>query len=208
MESATSLDEGRRPSRLLAIARRWPGLTAVALMALVGLGISIYLTVVHYDAHISLACTNGGIVNCTDVTSSAWSVIPGTSIPITIPGMLWFLVSGGLALWSLAGLARGEREDPRPRLALLVWAGFGLAFVLYLVFAEIYLVRKICEWCTGVHLLTLATFLIALTRFQRRNEELDDEEEAPAPALPRRPPSQALSRRTRTALRQRAARGR
>jgi hypothetical protein len=36
-------------ARLLLLARRAPGLVAMLLMALAGLGISIYLTVVHYQ---------------------------------------------------------------------------------------------------------------------------------------------------------------
>ncbi len=205
MQSASSLDETRGPSRLLAIARTWPGLTATALMSLVGLGISIYLTIVHYDTKVTLYCTSGGIVDCQQVTSSAWSVVPGTAIPITIPGMLWFIVSGGLAVWALAALARGGLEPARARLAQLVWAAGGLAFVLYLVFVEIALVQKICEWCTVIHLLTLATFLIALTRWQRRNEADDDllaSQLAPTPPI-RRAPQQALSRRARRTLAQR-----
>ncbi|HEY7850084.1 MAG TPA: vitamin K epoxide reductase family protein [Ktedonobacterales bacterium] len=207
MDSARRLDEARGPSRLLALARAQPGLVAIALMGLVGLGISIYLTVVHYDAKVSLVCTSGGVVNCQQVTSSAWSVLPATSIPVTIPGMLWFVVSGGLALWALLALARGEMEPERARVAQLVWSGLGLAFVLYLVFAEIALVQRLCEWCTAVHLLTLATFLIALVRWQRRNEPAEAlEPPLTATAPVRRAPQQALSRRARRTLEQRGGR--
>src|SRR5216684_2974000 len=72
-------------------------LGAIICFALVGIGIAVYLTTVHY-AHVSLLCTDGGVVNCTQVTTSVYSVVPGTDIPITIPGLLWFVVSGGLAL--------------------------------------------------------------------------------------------------------------
>src|SRR6185437_5059799 len=43
-----------------------------------------------------------------------------------------------------------------------------MAFVLYLVYAEIVLLHTLCEWCTVVHLLTFATFLLALNRWQQR----------------------------------------
>lgn len=221
MDTAPSPDEARRRTkrfwwgltayaqRLVAFLWSWRGLTFITLMALVGLGVSIYLTIVHYNSKVTLYCTSGGVVNCQQVTSSAWSVLPGTSIPVTIPGMLWFVVSGGLALWALVALARGGLEPARARLALLVWSAGGLAFVLYLVFAEIALVQKLCEWCTVVHLLTLGTFLIALVRWQRRNEPLELLESQLTPIAPiRKPPQQALSRRARESLRQRAANGR
>ncbi|HZC06142.1 MAG TPA: vitamin K epoxide reductase family protein [Ktedonobacterales bacterium] len=157
-------------SRLLAFVREQPGLSALLVMAVVGLGVSIYLTIVHYDSAVPLVCNTGGLVSCQSVTTSAYSVVPGTTIPITIPGMLWFIALGGLAGLGLRWAARDEAEDPRLRVTTLLLTLVGLAFVMYLVYCEIVLVQRICEWCTVVHLLTLASFIIALTRWQRRNE--------------------------------------
>ena len=207
-------------SRLAALARAQLGLSALALMAVVGLGISIYLTIVHYDSGVPLVCNTGGLVSCQSVTTSAYSVVPGTSIPITIPGMLWFLALGGLAIAGLRWAARGEAEDARLRPATLLLTIAGLAFVIYLVFCEIVLVQRICEWCTVIHLITLAAFLIALTRWQRRDEpaSLPVQRAAPArratsathaasvaPGTPTagRAASPALSHRTRRSLNRR-----
>jgi len=162
----------------LALVRRAPDLAALVAMALLGLGISVYLTTVHY-AKAGLVCPTGGVFNCAAVTSSAYSVIPGTQIPITIPGMLWFAVSGALAVVALVALQRGEAEPERLRLAHAIWGGLGLVFVLYLVYAEIVKLHQICEWCTAVHVLTLLTFLVALYRLQQAqtagDTEMDDE---------------------------------
>ncbi len=201
-------------SRLATLAREQPGLAALLLIAVVGLGISIYLTIVHYDSKVSLLCTTGSLINCQSVTSSAYSVVPGTTIPITIPGMLWFLALGALAGVGLWAAARGQDEPPRLRLASLLWTIPALLFVIYLVYCEIVLVQRICEWCTVVHLLTLASFLITLTRWQRR-----DELPMPAPqtthaagasrsaaastSAAARPAAPALSHRTRRSLNQR-----
>jgi len=152
--------------RLLTLARQQLGLTALALIAVVGLGISVYLTIVHYDSGVKLVCNTTGLINCQSVTSSAYSVVPGTSIPITIPGMLWFLALGALAVAGLRWAWRGEAEDPRLRISTLLLTVAGLVFIIYLVYCEIVLVQRICEWCTVVHLLTLASFLIALTRWR------------------------------------------
>jgi uncharacterized membrane protein len=160
------LADGEWARRALALIRRSPDLAALVAMALVGLGISIYLTAVHY-AHVRLVCTSGGVVNCAQVTSSAYSVVPGTQIPITIPGMLWFLASGGLALAAWRARASGKPEPARIRPAHAIWGGLGLLFVLYLVYVEIVRLHAICEWCTAVHVLTLLTFLVALYRLQQ-----------------------------------------
>jgi uncharacterized membrane protein len=175
-------------------------------MSLVGIGVSIYLTVVHYDSKLTLACTKGGFVNCTDVTTSAWSVVPGTQWPITIPGMIWFVVAGVLAVWSLTALARGHEEPQYARLALMVWSAPALLFVLYLIQVEIVDVRKLCEWCTSVHIMTVAIFVIALNRWLRRNDPLEEPIAQPVFATPpiRRAPPQGLSRRAQAAIRQRA----
>jgi uncharacterized membrane protein len=100
---------------------------------------------------VPLVCTIGGTVNCVSVTHSSYSVIPGTSIPISILGIVWFLISAGLALTAL-------------RQVHFAWAAVGLLVVLYLVFVEIVVLHQICEWCTAVHLLVLLTFLLALRR--------------------------------------------
>jgi uncharacterized membrane protein len=138
------------------------------LMALLGLGISIYLTVIHYQGGGVAFCSTTGVVNCNKVTSSGNSVLFGSGFPITIPGMIWFIVSGGLALVALLAIWRNRREPARLRAAHLLWGIMGMAFVLYLVYAEIVLLHTLCEWCTVVHLLTFATFLLALNRWQQR----------------------------------------
>lgn len=160
------VSHGRRLGQLGALLRRERGLTALVAMAVAGIGIAAYLTSVHY-LDVPLACPANTLINCAQVTSSAYSVVPGTQIPITIPGLLWFIVSGGLAVVALVRAADERPEPERLRLYHLVWGAAGLLFVLYLVYCEIVLLHRLCEWCTVVHVLTLATFLIALSRWQQ-----------------------------------------
>ncbi len=163
-------------------------LIAVLIMAVVGFGISVYLTTVHY-ANAPLVCSTGGIVSCSDVTRSSYSFVPGTGMPITIPGMLWFVISAALAALSWQAqsgrstvLARfGLEEDGKLLLRLgfaqLAWCVAGLAAVFYLVYAELVKLHKICEWCTGVHILTALTFFVALYRCLNLLDGGDLEEE-------------------------------
>jgi uncharacterized membrane protein len=100
-------------------------------------------------------------VDCGAVTSSSFSVVPGTGVPITIVGLSWFAASG-VASWL-------EWRDAGPEwlpLAHFVLAAAALVAVLYLVYAEVVVINRICEWCTLVHLLVIATFFIALRRLQ------------------------------------------
>lgn len=150
---------------VLALARGQLGLTSLLLMGIAGIAIAGYLTAAHYAA-VPLACPTNGVVNCQAVTSSAYSFVPGTAIPITLPGILWFAVSGALAGVALVAIWRGHGEPARLRLAHLLWGLAGLLVVLYLVYAELAVLHRICEWCTVIHLLTLATLLVALKRWQ------------------------------------------
>ena len=145
------------------------------LLALAGVGIAVYLTTVHYE-HVPLLCSSSGIVDCQRVTSSAYSVIPGTTIPITVPGIGWAAVSALLAILELRS-PHSPAFYRRLIVAHMVWSLLALLFVLYLVYAEIVLLRTICAWCTGLHIIILLTFLITLLQVLSPEPEEDEPEE-------------------------------
>ncbi|HXN77431.1 MAG TPA: vitamin K epoxide reductase family protein [Candidatus Dormibacteraeota bacterium] len=131
---------------------RWQLLALAA--GLAGLGISIYLTVVHYST-VPLACPANAVINCEQVLSSPYGVIGGTAIPTSAAGIAWFAVSALVAAARLAG------RESLARLQL-VWSAIGLATVLLLVYLEIVQLGAVCLWCTAAHLLVLVIFLVAL----------------------------------------------
>ncbi len=135
-----------------------PGAWWLAGLSVVGLGIAAYLTSVHY-AGVALACPSTGAINCEVVTTSAYSVVPGTQVPITVPGMAWFVLSLGLALAQL-----GQPERPGWRRLHAAWAGVGILTVFYLVYVELVRLHTVCLWCTGVHLVILATLITTVWR--------------------------------------------
>ena len=51
--------------------------------------------------------------------------------------------------------------------ARFVLAFIGMAFVLWLIAAEVLIIGNICLWCTAVHLVTF-TLLVVLTRVAPR----------------------------------------
>src|SRR6266516_5115723 len=157
-------------------------------LSLLGVGISIYLTSVHYE-NVPLVCSESGLINCTRVLSSSYSVVPGTSLPITIPGFGWCVVSAAIAivgLFAITGL--WQRWI---RVAQFAWALAGLLVVLYLVYVEIVRLHTICAWCTALHALILLLFLITLVQLQSLpsasalNAETEIEESENMSALPR-----------------------
>jgi uncharacterized membrane protein len=150
---------------------------ALLLLSLVGIGIAIYLTSVHYEA-APLLCSTQGVIDCARVLSSPYSVIPSTTLPISLLGLVWCVVSAGAALAGLTVLA-GRRWL---YIAQCAWSLSAMLVVLYLVYVEIVRLHTICAWCSALHGIILAQFLITLLFMQQSvdESELDVEREQSA----------------------------
>src|SRR5580698_2719665 len=88
----------RQRGRDMALARRralprWITITTLGL-SLLAVGLTAYLTVTHYTDPTALACPDTGIVNCTLVTTSSWSVLFG--VPLAVLGLVWAVVMTAL----------------------------------------------------------------------------------------------------------------
>ena len=124
-------------------------------LSLVAVAIASYLTWTHYHDPAALACPDTGIVNCTLVTTSSWSVVFG--VPLAVLGLGWAVVMTALTVpWAWrAGPAwlDGTR---------LVVSGAGAAMVLYLVYVELFRIGAICLWCTAMHVTAVCLFGVVL----------------------------------------------
>ena len=132
-------------------------------LSLLGVGIYIYLTSVHYE-NVPLVCSASGLIDCARVLSSSYSVVPGTTLPITIPGLGWCLISASLAIAGLFSTTGSGKR--RIKIAQFFWALSGLLVVLYLVSVEIVRLHTICAWCTALHVLILFLFLVTVVQLQ------------------------------------------
>lgn len=127
---------------------------AVALgTAIVGLGVSVYLTVEHFSASLTLACPDTGAINCAKVTSSSYSKVAG--IPVAVLGLVFF---AGMTVLCLPRLWRIRQLNYLRLAGVLV----GIGSVLYLVWAELFRIHAICLWCTVVHVCTLVLLGVVL----------------------------------------------
>jgi len=142
------------------------------ILSVIGIGIAIYLTAVHYE-NVPLICSASGLVDCARVLSSSYSVVPGTTIPIAVPGLAWCVISATLAI-------TGLRLQPIPRwlrTAQFALSLSGMLIVLYLVYVEIVRLHTICAWCTGLHVIILTMFLITLVQLQQPQSDVEAESE-------------------------------
>jgi uncharacterized membrane protein len=132
----------------------WLQLTTFAL-ALAGLGVSIYLTIAHFTESALLGCSESGLVNCTKVTTSPQSYV--FRIPVAVLGLAFYLFA--VAIMSPWAWQAARREIHLIRIASLV---VGMGFVLYLLYAELFLIGSICLYCTSVHAITFVLFVLTM----------------------------------------------
>jgi uncharacterized membrane protein len=116
-------------------------------LALAGLGIATYLTVVHF-AHQPIACN--GLGDCAYVNSSEYAKLAG--VPVALIGAVAY--ASMLLLVVVAWLRRDGTA------LLLAW-GIGLAslaFSAYLTYIELYVIDAICVYCVASALVMMALF--------------------------------------------------
>jgi uncharacterized membrane protein len=130
-------------------------------LSLLGAGVAIYLITVHYE-NAPLVCSANGIIDCARVLSSTYSLVPGTTIPISLAGLVWCLVMTTLAIANL----RSWISQRSAHIAEFAWSTLGILTVLYLVYVEIVRLHSICFWCTVLHVLILIMFLVSLVQIQ------------------------------------------
>jgi uncharacterized membrane protein/predicted DsbA family dithiol-disulfide isomerase len=122
-------------------------LLAVVLVALVGLGASIYLSVLHWQVHNLTGhesfCAVSEEVNCETVAMSRFSTIIG--VPVSTWGILFYLVFIVLALW---GFFRREPGWPWSLLGLLNATAVGLSTFQFLI--SEFVIHSFCIMCIAL----------------------------------------------------------
>jgi uncharacterized membrane protein len=135
----------------------WLQLTSLVL-AVIGLAISAYETYAHYNGSHLLGCSAkaGGTFDCTAVITSPTSMVFGV-IPVALLGLLFYVFA--VPIMTPWAWRSRSREIGLARLGSLI---VGMAFVLYLIYAELYDIKQVCEYCTGVHIVTFLLFCITV----------------------------------------------
>ncbi len=127
-------------------------------IALAGIGVSIYVAILHY-AHVAPVCSDTGAIDCTKVLTSPQSVFLG--IPVPVYGLIFFV-----AIF-VACIPKLWRTSlwwvPWVRLAM---SSVGILFALRLIYEELFVIRSLCLWCTGAHVLSFAMFVIIVTGWE------------------------------------------
>jgi uncharacterized membrane protein len=153
-ETSAPVTSGRAVQPDPPYVPRWLPITSL-LIAIAGLGASIYLTYEHFTQNKSLVCASNGVIDCAAVTTSPQSRVFG--IPVAVLGLVFFV--GIIPLLLPVAWRMNTKAIRYGRVAAVA---IGVCFVFYLVYVELYDVHKICEWCTSVHILTIALFAVVV----------------------------------------------
>ncbi len=141
-------------------------------LAVIGLGVASYLTIVHY-AGLNPACTAG--TSCVKVQTSQWSKLDG--VPVALLGLIGYV---GI----VASLIAPDREETRLATLGLTLIGFG--FSAYLTYRELFSIHAICEWCVSSAVILTLLLIGAIIRYLNVPDLAPPPPPAPAPLPPKR----------------------
>ena len=127
---------------------------AIALLSLVGLIISGYLSLYKLGYLGFIQCTTGG---CETVQSSRYAFFLG--MPVAVWGLGAYLVLLALAL---AGLQPRWMRERWVALSLFAMASIGLVFTAYLTYLEAFVIHAWCQWCLVSAALVALIFLLSI----------------------------------------------
>ena len=121
-----------------------------AVLAAIGLAVSIYLASVKLAGALPVC---GPLKGCEDVALSPYSEILG--IPVALFG------AGFSALVLILALAWWRAGDRRALLASYGLGLFGILFVAYLTYLELFVIHAVCVWCVAYALTVVVGWIVA-----------------------------------------------
>jgi uncharacterized membrane protein len=142
----------------------------MALIALIGVFVSLYLTLYKLGYIGSLACGTGG---CETVQLSKWGEFLG--VPVAAWGIGYYGLVFALAIVGTQERFEGSRSLTK---TIAIVTGWGVLFTIWLTYLELFVIHAICRWCVGSATMTLLLFLLAMWDWRSSEWRVADGEEA------------------------------
>lgn len=137
----------------------------IIVLAIVGLLVSIYMTIYKLTDNDAMCIGNGG---CSVVNASRYSEVNG--IPVALIG-----VGGYAAILALLFLERRSgffQENGTMMLFGVTLVGF--LFTLYLIYVEIKLIHALCPFCLTSQTVMTIIFILSVTRLIKQPQFQED----------------------------------
>jgi uncharacterized membrane protein len=132
---------------------------AIAVLALIGILISLYMSAYSFGFMGAIVCGDGG---CQVVQDSPWARMYG--VPVPVIGLLGY---GALFVLALAGLQPALAGGRAVPLLLAGGAAIGLGFSAWFTYLEAFVIHAWCHWCVASAVVTVFVFLFTLPEFRR-----------------------------------------
>ena len=130
---------------------------AIAAVAVAGVVVSSVSLYHHFGKTKTSFCTFGESFNCDLVNRSSYSTVLG--VPVALIGIIGYLL-----ILALATVYREKAETP---VMLVISAGGGLAFALYLTYIEKFVLQAWCVLCLGSLLLIFSATVLSAILLKR-----------------------------------------
>ncbi len=143
---------GALPPRSTPVSSRtWP-LVAIRILALVGLGIAVYLALLHYRAGEhgrieSPLCTISSTINCNAVLGSGYARLFGVPVA-TWAALTYAAILGASFLGSTS--------------ILVFLCSWSFVFSLYMAGLSLFTIKAACLFCMSLYAVNIGLFLSAL----------------------------------------------
>jgi uncharacterized membrane protein len=124
-----------------------------ALIALIGVFLSLYLTLFKLGYIGTLACGTGA---CETVQLSRWGAFLG--LPVAAWGAGYYAL---VLVLALAALQERFAESRALSLALLLVTAWGVVFTGWLTYLELFVIHAICRWCVSSATMVILLFALA-----------------------------------------------
>jgi uncharacterized membrane protein len=133
---------------------------AIALLALVGFAISVYLWLYKIGIIGRLQCGTG---SCEYVQTSRYGTLLG--VPVAFYGVVAYVA---LLIVALAGLQPAVLQRRWPTTIAAAIATGGVLFSIYLTYVELFVLHAVCRWCVGSAIVIVVIAVIAIGGAARR----------------------------------------
>jgi len=137
---------------------KWLYRISIAL-ALLGLAVSIYMTIFKLTDNEKMCIGNGG---CSKVNSSVYAEMYG--IPVAVFGV------GGYAVIAALLFMEEQNKFLKQNGTMVVFglALFGFLFTLYLIYVELALIHALCPFCVTSQITMTILFILSIVRLARQ----------------------------------------
>jgi len=129
---------------------------ASIIFTVIGLAVSIYMTILKYWGGERMCVGNGG---CQTVSESPYAVISG--IPVAVFGIIGYLAILIVLILEIKG---GSFFKTNAILGVFGMALIGFLFTLYLVYLEIFVIKALCPFCLTSQISMTILFILSVVR--------------------------------------------